>query len=72
MAVPSLDRSRLQFSTLKGKVFVSIRGSGPPRRPVSRVSIDATSALVSWKSKTAQSSAILVGRTDLGMSQRPH
>jgi hypothetical protein len=46
-------------------------GSGPPRWPVSRASIGASSSAVRWKSKTSRFSTIRAGWVDFGITERP-
>jgi hypothetical protein len=46
-------------------------GSGPPRRPVPRLSIAAISSAVSLKSNTLMFSVMRLGLVDFGMTERP-
>src|SRR5437773_10961305 len=51
--------------------MVIASGSGPPRRPVSRASIELISSVDSSKSNTSMFSAIRLGLVDFGMTERP-
>jgi hypothetical protein len=46
-------------------------GSGPPRRPVSRLSMAVISSADSSKSNTAMFSAMRLGLVDFGITDRP-
>src|SRR6185437_11914918 len=50
---------------------VMASGSGPPRLPVSSLSMAATSSVVSSKSNTSKFSAMRWGLVDFGMTERP-